>query len=188
MNTQKQIFRNWSLKMRTLHRYTGFFMIGIMSVYAFTGIILLFRSDFAFKYSTPKSVVLEPGLSRIELIDEVSERKDLNLRRFDISETQGDVMYFPKNRYNTEGSYNTKTGRLEYTQKDYPKLIEKLVAIHKAEVGKSFGAMAIVFGITLFFFIFSSLFMFNPRTPIFKKGMLYMLGGMIFTIIFILMF
>jgi len=37
-------------KMRTYHRYLGFFLSGIMAVYAISGIILIFRDTEFLKY------------------------------------------------------------------------------------------------------------------------------------------
>ena len=35
--------RELSLKFRVLHRYLGFFLAGVMAIYAISGIIMIFR-------------------------------------------------------------------------------------------------------------------------------------------------
>ena len=50
-------------KFREFHRYLGFFLAGIMAVYALSGIVLTFRNTDTFKTKEAVSVVLKPGLN-----------------------------------------------------------------------------------------------------------------------------
>src|SRR5699024_8801845 len=118
MQSKKGFSKNWSIKMRTLHRYTGFFMIGIILVYAFSGTVLLFRDTYVFKTSEPAALQLPQGLTQSELIREVSQHQELNLRHFSITGEKDQIISFAKNRYNTAGTYNRKTGLIQYTQKE----------------------------------------------------------------------
>jgi len=34
---------------RVIHRYLGFYLVGVMAVYALSGIVMLFRNDDTFK-------------------------------------------------------------------------------------------------------------------------------------------
>ena len=45
--------------MRILHRYVGFFLAGIMSVYALSGIVLIFRDGDTFKSEIQHKVDLK---------------------------------------------------------------------------------------------------------------------------------
>ena len=65
-----------STKMRTYHRYLGFFLAGIMAVYSISGIILIFRETSFLKSDVHKVQTLKPGLSSEEL------GKELHLRGF----------------------------------------------------------------------------------------------------------
>ncbi|MEL0272689.1 MAG: hypothetical protein VW932_06280, partial [Flavobacteriaceae bacterium] len=50
-------------KFREFHRYLGFFLAGIMAVYALSGIVLTFRNTDTFKTKETVSLVVEPGLN-----------------------------------------------------------------------------------------------------------------------------
>ncbi|MEL0308641.1 MAG: hypothetical protein VW961_04585, partial [Flavobacteriaceae bacterium] len=50
-------------KFREFHRYLGFFLAGIMAVYALSGIVLTFRNTDTFKTKEMVSMVVEPGLN-----------------------------------------------------------------------------------------------------------------------------
>jgi len=43
---------NFSYNMRIIHRYLGFFLAGIMSIYAISGMLLIFRETEFLKYET----------------------------------------------------------------------------------------------------------------------------------------
>ena len=47
------------MSFRILHRYLGYFLAGIMMVYALSGITLIFRKTDTFKVSIDKELVLE---------------------------------------------------------------------------------------------------------------------------------
>ena len=49
--------------MRIYHRYLGFFLAGIMAVYAISGIILIFRDTDFLKQEKLVQKQLEPGLT-----------------------------------------------------------------------------------------------------------------------------
>lgn len=173
--------------MRILHRYLGFFMIGMVLVYAFTGIALLFRDSFALKTSIQKDIKLEHHLNQAELTQKITETDELHLRHFEVKKKENDTMFFSKNRYNTEGFYAIRTGELQYTQKEYPLILKKLIDFHKSKAEDPYSAINIIFGLSLFFFIFSSFFMFNPQSSIFKKGMVFIGAGVIITLILLIL-
>ena len=53
--------------MRIYHRYLGFFLAGIMAVYALSGIILIFRDTNFLKQEKQVNQQLKPGLSAEDL-------------------------------------------------------------------------------------------------------------------------
>ncbi|MBN8687275.1 MAG: hypothetical protein J0M10_09660 [Chitinophagales bacterium] len=160
-----------STGMRVIHRYLGFFLAGIMAVYSLSGIVLIFRdTDFLKK---EKQVVkeLKPNLEAKELGQET------RIKELKVTKTEGDLVYF------NNGSYNKATGHTEYKVKELPFVISKLTGLHKAKSSEPLFFLNVFFGVSLFFFVISSFWMFMPKTSIFKKGMIYTIAGIILTLI-----
>jgi len=160
-----------STSMRVLHRYLGFFLAGIMAVYSLSGIVLIFRdTDFLKK---EKQIVkeLKPGLEAKELGQEVRNRE------LKVTKTEGDLVYF------ANGTYNKVTGHAEYKVKELPTVINKLTGLHKAKSSEPLFFLNIFFGVSLFFFVISSFWMFMPKTSIFKKGIIFTIAGIVLTLI-----
>lgn len=89
----------------------------------------------------------------------------------------------PKPPVIRKGTYNAKTGEVNYEVKRYPTVIEKMTHLHKATTKDPLYWLNIFFGVSLFFFVISSFFMFMPGNNIFKKGMYYTLAGIVLTLI-----
>src|SRR5689334_11093500 len=109
-----------SNKMRIYHRYLGFFLAGIMAVYALSGIVMIFRDTNFLKRDAIIEKKLEPGLTAENL------GKAIRINNLKIDSSNGDIQYFK------QGSFNTATGQVKYTVKSLPKLINKLTQLHKA--------------------------------------------------------
>ncbi len=163
--------REFSNKMRSYHRYLGFFLAGIMAMYAISGIVLIFRDTDALKKETIHEKTLKPGLSATDL------GKQIEIKKLSFKEVKGDVASFE------QGSYNTATGEVEYTTKALPLVLDKMTHLHKAKSADPLYVLNIFFGLALLFFVLSSFWMFLPGTSIFKKGMYFSLAGMVLVII-----
>ena len=161
--------------MRTYHRYLGFFLAGIMAVYSISGIILIFRETSFLKSDVHKVQTLKPGLQTEEL------GKELHLRGFKADTTIGDVVSFK------QGTYNLKTGVADYTVTEQPAIVNKMTKLHKATTNDPLFYLNIFFGLSLFFFVISSFYMFLPKTTIFKKAMMFTLAGAVLTILLLLL-
>ena len=157
--------------MRIIHRYLGFFLAGIMAVYALSGIILIFRDTDFLKQEKKFVSTVETNLSGEDL------GKALKIKKFKVEREEGDVIYFK------EGTYNKKTGGTDYKLTSQPLIIEKMTHLHKAKTGDPLFFLNIFFGLSLFFFVVSTFWMFTPKTTIFKKGMYFTAGGIVLTII-----
>ena len=157
--------------MRIYHRYLGFFLAGIMAMYAISGIILIFRDTDFLKSEKQISKHLKPALAVADL------GKAIRNRDLKIDSVSGDVQIF-KN-----GNYNTKTGAVIYSTKTLPPLVEKLTHLHKASTKEPLYYLNIFFGASLLFFAISSFWMFMPKTTIFKKGLYFTLGGIVLTVV-----
>ena len=157
-----------SQKFRTYHRYLGFFLAGIMAVYAVSGTILIFRKTDFLKYDQLIEKQLPPALTAEQLNGE------LKLKSFDVSEETATRIEF------TGGSYDRQSGEAIYTLKDYPAPIASLVKLHKATDKSPLFFLNIFFGVSLLFFTISSFFMFLPKSPNFRSGMKVAAGGAAF--------
>ena len=164
----KQAF---SFQMRVIHRYLGFFLIGIMAVYAISGIIMIFRDTDFLKSEKQVTKQIKPNLQVEEL------GKLLQIRELKIDKEEGNTLFF-KN-----GTYDKSTGTANYTVKELPYLVDKMTHLHKAKSADKLFFFNIFFGLSLFFFVLSSFWMFMPSTDTFKKGMYFTIGGIVLTLI-----
>ncbi len=167
MSTRNTIHNN----MRIWHRYLGFFLAGIMAVYALSGIALIFRDTDFLKQKKTITKQLAPNLSAEEL------GKAIKIRDLKVASVQGDILQFK------QGHYNKSSGEVEYVVKSLPRAIEKLTHLHKANTGDPLFFLNVFFGVSLFFFVISSFWMFLPKTSIFKKGLLFALAGLVLTLV-----
>ncbi len=161
--------------MRIVHRYLGFFLVGIMMMYAISGIILIFRETDAFKVEKVVEKKLQPNLESSEL------GRTLKIKDFKINKTENDILYFDN------GTYNKTSGVTNYTINGLPYILDKIAHLHKATTNSPLFWLNIFFGLSLLFFAISSFWMFLPKTKIFKKGLYYTLGGFVLTLILIFM-
>lgn len=157
--------------MRVYHRYLGFFLAGIMAVYAISGMVLIFRDTDFLKSEKHIEKKLSPNLSAEEL------GKAIRIRDLKVQSENGSVLKFQ------QGTYNNSTGAVEYTVKSLPKVMEKLTQLHKANSKSPLFFLNVFFGMSLLFFVLSSFWMFMPKTTIFKKGLYFTLAGVVLTLI-----
>ncbi len=164
-------FRIW---MRVAHRYIGFFMAGIMLVYALSGMLLVFRDTDFLKMTQHIQTQVAPQLGEKQLA------KALQLKTVDITSQQGDIQTFK------EGQYNLATGQADYTVKKLPALLEKMNNFHKAPSKGNMGGLNVLFGGCLLFFVLSSFFLFAPSSRIFKRGLAFVGVGAILSVILLM--
>src|SRR6185436_3924209 len=99
--------------MRIYHRYLGYFLAGIMAVYAVSGTVMIFRDTSFLKFDKQMERQLRPGIKDEEL------GRELRMRDFKITKEEGEIVSFEK------GTYNRSTGTAKYTSKEWPGFIEK---------------------------------------------------------------
>ena len=78
---------NTSYYMRVFHRYLGFFLAGIMAVYALSGIVLVFRNTDFLKKEVPIEKTIAANLSGLEA------GKKLKIKGFKVDKKEGTVYY-----------------------------------------------------------------------------------------------
>ena len=160
--------------MRIYHRYLGFFLAGIMAVYALSGVVLIFRDTTFLKQEKKQTQQLQPGLPA----DQVG--KAIRFRDLKFESAEGAIQKFKT------GTYNSQTGEVNYTTTSLPRLVEKLTHLHKAGVKDPLFYLNVFFGVSLLFFVLSSFWMFMPKTKIFKKGLLFTIAGIVLTLLMLL--
>ncbi len=161
-----------SLKMRVWHRYLGFFLSGVMAMYALSGIILVFRKTSFLKQDVKQERTIAANLDAPRLAKAL-KMKDLTFER-----TEGDIAYFAK-----KGSYNKATGEVVTYKKQYGYVVGKITHLHKATTNDPLYFLNIFFGVGLLFFVVSAFWMYMPSGPILRKGLIFAAGGIILTLI-----
>ncbi|MEZ7888229.1 MAG: hypothetical protein QMB79_01270, partial [Cloacibacterium sp.] len=107
--------------MRLLHRYIGYFMAGIMAVYAISGVLLIYRDTDFLKKEKKIEKKIETNIPTDKL------GKELKIKGFEVKEQKGDLIIFK------EGTYNAKTGEAKYTKKELPYVLKKMTELHKSD-------------------------------------------------------
>ena len=159
--------------MRIYHRYLGFFLTGIMTMYAVSGIILIFRDTDFLKVDKPIEKQLKPEITVEEL------GREIRIRDLKIDKEEGTILYFK------QGTFDKSTGVAQYTVKELPYVLDKMTHLHKANTKNPLFFLNIFFGLSLLFFVISSFWMFLPGTSVFKKGLYFVLGGVVLTLFLI---
>ena len=162
---------NVSKNMRVYHRYLGFFLAGIMAIYSISGIILIFRETSFLKSEVHKVLTIAPNLKNEEI------GPAIKIKNLKTTGEEGDVVKFE------QGTYNKTTGIADFKVKELPNFINKLTKLHKATTKDPLYFLNIFFGMSLFFFVISSFWMFMPGTSIFKKGLYFTIAGMVLVLI-----
>ena len=149
-------------------------MAGIMAVYSISGILLVYRDTDFLKKEKAYEKKLEPALLEKTL------GKELKIKNFEIQKQEGDIAIFK------QGTYNVKTGEAKYAKMELPLILDKMNKLHKTESKDKYSPLSVLFGASLFFFVVSSFWMFNPKTKAFKRGMLYTAAGLIISVILVM--
>jgi len=159
--------------MRIFHRYLGFFLSGIMAVYAISGIVMIFRETEFLKSEREVERQLAVDLPDAEV------GSTLRIKDFKVERSEGSLIYF------REGTYDKKTGLAKYKSKQLPYVIDKMTKLHKATTNRPLYFLNIFFGVALLFFVLSAFWMFMPKTEVFRKGLYFALGGIALTLILV---
>jgi len=162
---------NLNTNMRVYHRYLGFFLAGVMAVYSLSGIILIFRETDFLKSEKNKVQTVAPNLKADEL------GKAIRIKELKVLSDTNNIVSFK------QGTYNKQTGVAEFKVKELPFVISKMTNFHKANTKQPLFYLNIFFGLSLFFFVVSSFWMFMPQTSIFRKGLIFTVVGVILTLV-----
>jgi hypothetical protein len=156
---------------RIWHRYLGFFLAGIMAVYAISGVVLIFRNTDFLKKEVVKERQIAAGLSPEEA------GKVLRIQNFSVERTEGETIYF------AGGSYDAASGAAVHTVKELPYVLGQMTHLHKANTKDPLYYFNIAFGTALLFFVVSAFWMFMPGSKILRKGLYFSAAGLVLTLI-----
>ncbi|HKJ49590.1 MAG TPA: hypothetical protein VJ973_10895, partial [Christiangramia sp.] len=112
--------RKISNKFRIYHRYLGFFLAGIMAMYAISGIVLIFRNTDTFKIEN----IIEKKVSHDLSNEQIG--KILKIKNFKVERTEGSKIYFE------QGELDKSTGLATYKVYKLPVILESMTKLHKA--------------------------------------------------------
>lgn len=158
-------------KMRIYHRYLGFFLAGVMAVYAISGVVLIFRDTDFLKSERKVEKTLATNLPDEEV------GRALKIKEFKVDRVDGDVVYFQ------QGVYNKTSGVAEYRAKQLPFVLDKMTKLHKANTSSPLFYFNIFFGFSLLFFVVSAFWMFLKNENILRQGLYFAAGGILLTLI-----
>jgi hypothetical protein len=159
------------ITMRKLHRDFGFFIVGIVTVYALSGIVLIYRDTDFLKKEKKIEKQLPPGTDPAEL------GRMLFIRDLKVEKTEGEIVYF------REGTYNIATGMAVYSTKELPGILKKMSDMHKVQSEKLTHWYTILFSLLLLFMAVSSFWMFKTGTSSFRRGVYIALAGIVVTLV-----
>ncbi|MEA1787247.1 hypothetical protein U1E44_14185 [Arenibacter sp. GZD96] len=162
----------FSFQVRLIHRYLGYFLAGIMAVYAISGIIMIFRQTNFLKSEVVEEIHIGSNLSE----GEIGPKIKMGVK---VDKKEGDVLYFK------DGNYNEATGMATVKKMKLPFLLDKMEKMHKATTKSPLFYLNIFFGTSLLFFVISAFWMYTPKMPVFKKGMYFALAGFLLTLIMV---
>lgn len=164
-------------KIRFLHRYIGFFVIGITLVYALSGILLTYRGSDFLRSEVLISKIIEQGVAPSEL-GKVMHSK------ISVLSSDGDMIDFKRGEYT--GTYNRSTGELVYKSKELPDMLQKMIDLHKMTSDRPSHIFTVTYGFLLLFLAVSSFFMYRPGSGHLKKGIAVSALGVISAIALII--
>lgn len=173
METKKSKSLNYH--MRGLHRDIGYFIFGMVIIYALSGIVLIYRNTEFLKHEVTIERLLKPEME-IEGIG-----KELRLRDLKATKTEGEIIFFQN------GSYNKTSGATVFTSNEVIFPFNKFMNFHKAISSKATHWFNLIFGVLVLFMSISSLWMFKAGTKTFRRGMILVGVGILFTVILLLL-
>ena len=155
---------------RVVHRYVGFFLAGIMAVYAVSGTVLIFRKTDFLKVETAHAATVEPGLTAEAL------GKEIEVRRLAFERTEGPIVYFD------DGAYDLATGEVTWTTKALPPVLAKMTHLHKATSDDPLYVLNVAFGVALLGFVVTAFWMYMPGGTVLRRGLYFAAAGVALTV------
>src|SRR4051794_15130344 len=95
-DTVKESRKNFRWYMRFLHNKIGFFIVGLVIMYALSGLLQTYRDTDLLKHDVLNEMKLSPHLPA----DQLGQK--LRMRDFKVTKTEASIVYFKNGNYNSE--------------------------------------------------------------------------------------
>jgi hypothetical protein len=161
--------------MRDLHNKVGFIIVGLVVIYALSGIVQTYRDTSFLKHEVKNEKVIDANLDTEKL------GKAIKQRELKIEKTEGTIQYFK------DGSYNTATGEVKYVTKEWYAWVKPFTELHKSNSKGIVHYFTVAFAIALFFMCVSAFWMFKPGTKAFSSGVILTVLGIIASVVLVLL-
>jgi hypothetical protein len=146
--------------MRIMHRYTGYFIAGMVVIYALSGIVQIYHDTNLLKKDRLVEKSLAPNLKLSEL------GKALHIKNLTVLKTTADTLRFK------EGYYIKSSGQASYIVKELRFPFNRFTDLHTASNRNPVHWFTTVFAVLLLFLAISSFWMFKPKTIYFRRGII----------------
>jgi len=160
--------------MRDLHNNIGFFIVGLVVIYALSGIVQTYRDTSFLKHEVKNEKTIEPNLDADKL------GKAIKQKELKVDKTENGIMYFK------DGNYNPQTGEVKYVTMEWYSWVKQVTELHKQNSKGIIHYFTITFAVALFFMCVSAFWMFKPGTKAFSSGVILTVLGVIASIVLIL--
>lgn len=172
-------YKSINYYMRLLHRYIGFFVIGLTVIYSLSGIVLIFRDTNFLKSEILVEQKVTSGLKAEEL------GKTLHKKNLKIIGDDGKIIHFKLKK--NDGTYNKTSGLAIYQSTELPFLLKRFEQLHKSSSDGSLYWFTTIYGGLLFFLAISSFWMFKPDSTFFRSGVYVSSAGGVFAIVLLIL-
>ncbi|MCF0202439.1 MAG: hypothetical protein HUK08_03650 [Bacteroidaceae bacterium] len=175
--TSKPAGRSLQYYSREIHRVLGYLTLGMVIVYALSGILLIHRTGDFMKHTAAVEQTLKPGLDADQLA------AAMKMKTLKVQKETDQTIFF------ADGQYDKTSGKASYLKKEVVAPFDKFITLHKL-ADKQNHVVAVfttIFGVSLFLLALTSLFMFKTKARQFKTNMAYTCIGAVL-IVLLLMF
>jgi len=160
--------------MRNLHNKIGFLIVGLVVLYSLSGIVQTYRDTDLLKHSINHEQTLSPNLNVTQL------GAALRLRNLKVSKTENNILFFK------EGTYDASSGVAKYVTKEWYSWVNAVTELHKSNSNSIVHYFTVTFSILLLFMCISAFWMFKPGTRLFSTGVWITVGGIIASILLLI--
>jgi hypothetical protein len=171
----KESRKNLRWYMRYLHNKIGFFISGLVIIYALSGLVQTYRDTNFLKHAVVQEKQLPASLTEAQL------GSNLKMRDFKIIKSTPDSLYFK------DGAYSPASGKAVYSTMEWYGWIKPFTELHKTASKSVAHYFTTIFGFAMLFMSISAFWMFKPGTRLFSSGVWLTVAGIVAAVILLLM-
>ena len=102
------------------------------------------------------------------------------MKNLKVEKTENNILYFK------DGTYDSVSGAVKYTTKEWYSLVKKITDLHKSNSKSIVHYFTILFSVLLLFMCISAFWMFKPGTKMFSSGVYLTIAGIIASILLLI--